>query len=98
MRILLEDSGELVALDAIATMCAIAEGRITGHDARYRAAMIATAEEKAGLLSRDDMDLDEYIASHSRLFHAGYFGYDEHGGYLSECAADLITLASLVDS
>ncbi|MGW4250698.1 hypothetical protein [Streptomyces californicus] len=98
MRIRLEESGDLVALDAIATMCAIVEGRITGHDARYAAALIASAEENAGALSRNDMDLDEYIASHTRLFHGGFLGYDEHGGYLSARAADPGALASLTGS
>lgn len=94
-RIHLAESGDLVALDAIASMCAIAEGRITGYDARYLAAMIATVEEKAGFLSRDDMDLDEYIASNSRLFRGDFIGYDEHGGYISARAADPAALASL---
>jgi hypothetical protein len=97
MRIRMEESGDVVALDAIASMCAVAEGRITGVDARTLSALIA-AEENAGLRPRGEMDLDEFIASHTRLFQGGFIGYDEHGGYLSARAADPATLATLAGS
>ncbi|MGW6839404.1 hypothetical protein ACWGCI_39200 [Streptomyces sp. NPDC054949] len=83
--------GEAMALDAIATLCGIAEGRITGEDARAAAALIRCYEEGLGMLDpSDDMDLDEYIASHTRLFEAGFLGYDRHGGYMSSNVAELV--------
>lgn len=64
-------------------MCGIAEGRITGNDARHAAALIASEQESQGLLDPDETSLDEFIESHGRLFAAGHIGYDEHGGFLS---------------
>ncbi|MFF5546686.1 hypothetical protein [Streptomyces olivaceoviridis] len=98
MRIRMRESGDVVALDAIATMCAVAEGRITGVEARTVSALIAGAEENAGLQPRDEMDVDEFVASHTRLFQGGFIGYDQRGGYLSARAADPAALATLTGS
>ncbi|WP_432003954.1 hypothetical protein [Streptomyces sioyaensis] len=90
-RVKIPDSGDTVEFDTIAALCGIAEGRITGHHARYLAALAAGAEEAAGIRSRDEMDLDEYIDSHTRLMQIGFIGYDEHGGYLTT-PAELATV------
>lgn len=96
LRIRMDETGQVSELDALATMCGIAESRLTGDDARCLAALVVSAQEQMGSsLVSAELGIDDYIASYTRLFEQGFVGYDERGGYLTAKAKDMSALSTL---
>lgn len=92
----MDETGQVSELDALATMCGIAESRLTGDDARCLAALVVSAQEQMGSsLVSAELGIDDYIASYTRLFEQGFVGYDERGGYLTAKAKDMSALSTL---